>query len=231
MGKPLRDLTGLKIHRWNIIDRADRPEKTTQTGAWWNCICDCGTERVVYGNHIAASYKKASKSCGCYKKEVLSILMSKMRLKESGTTDYRFLNSFKIDSVTGCWNWLKTKDKDGYGIVYRRTRGIRAHRFSFEKYNHKIPKNSVVCHKCDNPSCVNPEHLFVGKPIDNVRDMMKKGRDMSVGSRNTNSKLTESDIPVIRNDIRSYIEISKEYGVCELTIRNVKKRKFWKHVL
>ncbi|NOQ50305.1 MAG: hypothetical protein GQ557_01400, partial [Mycoplasmataceae bacterium] len=202
MGKPLRDLTGQKIYRWTIIDRAEKPENTKQTGAWWNCVCDCGTKRVIYSGTLSLNGKYTSKSCGCRRKEVSSSHMKKMRFEKNGTVDERFFSSFEINMSTECWMWTGSKDKDGYGRMFDNYHPIRAHRFSFEKYKHEIPKNSVVCHKCDNPSCVNPEHLFVGKPVDNVRDMLSKNRDKMVGSKNNKAKLVESDIPVIRKDTR-----------------------------
>jgi transposase-like protein len=75
----------------------------------------------------------------------------------------------------GCWIWTRAKDKKGYGRFGLMYKLILAHRFSFLVYKFD-PKKLMVCHTCDNPSCVNPEHLFLGKSVDNVKDMINKKR-------------------------------------------------------
>lgn len=78
----------------------------------------------------------------------------------------------------GCWNWTAGKDKDGYGRFAVPGRGsyLRAHRFSFELYVGAVPEGMLVLHRCDNPSCVRPDHLFLGVYQDNADDMVAKGR-------------------------------------------------------
>lgn len=89
----------------------------------------------------------------------------------------------KIDPFTKCWNWIGSK-RNGYGrlIIGSRTLGTRrsvsAHRYSFEIFKGAIPNELFVCHHCDNPSCVNPDHLFVGTRQDNVDDRERKGRNI-----------------------------------------------------
>jgi hypothetical protein len=82
----------------------------------------------------------------------------------------RFWN--KVTKTKKCWIW-NAANKDGYGRFGRKY----AHRISFEWHIGKIPEGLFVCHHCDNPSCVNPEHLFVGSNLDNVLDMISKGRN------------------------------------------------------
>ena len=102
---------------------------------------------------------------------------------------------YAVDLVNGCWNWLLTKDKDGYGRLTHIRHGEegRAHRIFWEKYRGEIPQGVCVLHKCDNRLCVNPSHLFLGTHEDNVRDRVLKGRSANQnGEKNHQAKLTMS---------------------------------------
>lgn len=89
----------------------------------------------------------------------------------------RFWN-FVSKSQDGCWLWNGTKDGGGYGQIstFRGEAPAKAHRVSWEMRNGEIPAGMSICHKCDTPSCVNPDHLFIGTQADNARDMVSKGR-------------------------------------------------------
>jgi hypothetical protein len=84
-----------------------------------------------------------------------------------------------LTDKSGCWIWSRYKDKAGYGKLYFRNKVYLAHRVSYILYKTEIPKGSCVLHKCDQPSCCNPNHLFIGSQADNVKDMIKKGRSKS----------------------------------------------------
>jgi hypothetical protein len=87
-------------------------------------------------------------------------------------------------SENGCWNWTWKKDKDGYGQFHARPNHQRAHRFAYEVFYGEFDYNLLVCHKCDNPSCVNPKHLFLGTNKDNINDMLKKNRYAKIKRNN-----------------------------------------------
>jgi len=92
-----------------------------------------------------------------------------------GAPKKRFESKIKVIPETGCWEWQGGRDKTNYGqFSYKNNRA--AHRSAYELYVDDIPEGLIVCHKCDNPPCVNPDHLFLGTFKDNTQDCIKKGR-------------------------------------------------------
>ena len=82
----------------------------------------------------------------------------------------------KVKKTDSCWLWCGSKDKDGYGYFHPYGRRMSTHRFAWQHHYSTLDPTLSVCHTCDNPSCVNPEHLWQGTHQQNVTDMMQKGR-------------------------------------------------------
>lgn len=139
----------------------------------------------------------------------------------------------KVDKRTDieCWEWQGFRLPKGYGSMSVYGKTYLTHRIAYTDYYGEIPHGMHVCHKCDNPSCCNPLHLFLGTNADNVADMVKKGRQQR-GVKHHNSKLTEADAENIRtlyaNKDISQAEIGRLYNVSQTTVGQIILRKLWK---
>jgi hypothetical protein len=134
----------------------------------------------------------------------------------------RFSTRYTVDPKTGCWLWEGKKNAYGYGTIQKggATGWIGAHRLSAALHIREPLPTEVVCHRCDNPSCVNPDHLFIGTPHENTQDMIRKGR-AAIGTRNSAAKLTEEDVATIRRDAQTpATHLAARFGVSPKTIRN-----------
>lgn len=129
---------------------------------------------------------------------------------------------------------VDSKDDCGYGRINKDGRLVRLHRAVFEVHNGWIPKGAVVMHRCDNPACINPDHLSLGTQRMNIKDMDSKGRRKSLrGSDHRRSKLTEKEIPLIRARIsngESCSAIAADFGVTDALIRHIRSGNIWTHV-
>jgi len=149
-----------------------------------------------------------------------------------------FYSKIDLPDNNGCLNWNGAKDRKGYGLCsLKGYKNRRASRLAYEFEIGRIPNGLMVCHKCDNPACVNPEHLFLGTAKDNTNDMVKKGRgNFKKGIRfehapfRPNSKLNEIQVRDIRKRIKdgeTMVSLSKVYGVSDRTINNINSGKLW----
>lgn len=152
-----------------------------------------------------------------------------------GTPLERFMRF--VEKTDSCWIWKGAKNKKGYGWIRFNNGGFRAHRLSYLLYKGDIPKDNTyhgvcVLHKCDNPSCVNPEHLFLGSNSDNVKDMVVKMRN-TIGERNGCAKLTSKDVLNIRKLNKERIsgrDLANKYNISETTVSQIIHKTRWKHI-
>jgi hypothetical protein len=130
----------------------------------------------------------------------------------------------------GCWEWVGGRASGGYGGFCVNGKTQKAHRVSYEAYKGKIPKGMVVRHTCDNPACINPDHLIIGTQKDNVADREARGRRDVRGEQVGTSKLTEKDVLEIKTSEESSTVLAKRYGVDKTNIWAIRSGKSWKHL-
>ena len=152
----------------------------------------------------------------------------------------------KVDKSPGfgpsgdCWRWTGAISRAGYGVMNRGGRTALTHRLSFELAHGSIPAGASICHRCDNPPCCNPDHLFAGAPVENSADMVAKGRQLApgptrpaLGERHGQARLTASDVPVIRaafarkDDLAA---LARQLGVSRSAVEDVAKGRTWRHI-
>lgn len=130
-----------------------------------------------------------------------------------------------VDETTGCWVWQGARTKQGHGIISNGfRRNLYVHRVMYEHANGvELPPGIKACHRCDNPPCCNPGHLFPGTLSDNMRDMVKKGRHGA-------QKLQPEQIGEIRARLQSGVtqrEVGREFGIAQQTVSEIKTGKIW----
>ena len=140
----------------------------------------------------------------------------------------RFWNKIEVGPADVCWDWQAAKDKDGYGVFKLNGTKWRAHRVA-ALLDGRNPTGKVVRHTCDNPGCVNPNHLIVDTQRENMADMVRRDRQPK-GVKNGSSKLTPEQVRAIRASDRPSTELAPEHGVSSGTIRTVRTRRTWRHV-
>lgn len=161
------------------------------------------------------------------------IMPYKFNNKEYASIEDAFLDKFNKISFDECWMWNGPKNGLGYGHLTFGGKIYLAHRFSYQHFIGEIPEKMFVCHHCDNPSCVNPKHLFIGTPNDNVQDKMQKKRHKVLsGSKQPISKLNEHQVSEIRSRLingEKGSRLAKEFNVSVMTISNIKLNKSWRN--
>lgn len=143
------------------------------------------------------------------------------------TVAERILTAIDIDKSTGCWNWTGSISKaTGRGRLKVNRKTTVAYRASYSQFVDVIPDGISVCHKCDNPLCVNPEHLFLGTCKDNMQDCVTKGRNAK-HERHNKAKLNWVKVNDIRTKDLTAKEYASKYNVHWSTIYCIWSNKIW----
>lgn len=161
----------------------------------------------------------------CYNTAWKRGALSRYDTKPERPLEERFLEKISKEP-SGCWHWTGQKNAAGYGMIWKDRKAQRAHRISYALFRGPLNADQVVCHHCDNPQCVNPDHLFKGTRLDNNRDAAKKGRT-PLGEKHGNSKLTEAQVRLIKHSSKSLSILAKKFGVSKTTINNIKRGRGW----
>lgn len=154
----------------------------------------------------------------------------------------------KVQKTDGCWLFTGAKGGGGYGVFWLDGRQIPAHRFAWTEVNGELPPGFILCHHCDNPPCIRPDHIFPGTYADNMRDAAEKGR-MPTGEKhgskthpeavlrgedNANARLNPDVVRSIRAAYQAngatVSAISRRFDIDRATVRQIVHRRTWRHV-
>jgi len=215
--KRKKDYTGLACGVSVILAPANERNRFNQE--LWILKCECGSLRK-----LAAHQFKANKSGRCRKCTQLT------NSKEELFT--RFYANVQPEPNTGCWFWDGSLRNDGYGQFAVNGKQHGSHRLSYQLHKGPIPLGMQVCHTCDTPSCVNPDHLWLGTPKDNAVDKVAKGRiNPAFGEANGGSKLTNEQIILIRELYEAkhlnQRELGEKFSVAHQTISKIVRKERW----
>lgn len=174
---------------------------------------------------------KAQGLCSaCYQRKWKDGTLKRVRDHNELSLLDRLIKRIGLCRDTGCWLWTAGKTNGGYGTIKHQGKLWRAHVAAFCIFVKPVPPHKEVCHKCDNPSCINPKHLFLGTHRENMLDAKVKGR-MARGERARSTKITETTAKNIKIDITdgslTQVEIAEKHSVNPSIVRMIKSGRAW----
>ena len=143
------------------------------------------------------------------------------------TVKTRLAQKYKVVD-SGCFEWIGHKHQQGYGLIYFNHKIRKAHRIMYSEYVGPIPDGMIIRHTCDNPSCVNPDHLLLGTQAENIKDRHSRNRNHHPkGELNVKAKLSKQDVDHIRSSTFGSKQLATYYDVSVSTIDRVRSRATW----
>lgn len=193
--------------------------------------CVCGVCGKPFDRGYAINSRRATKPQYCSGK----CRAENRRRRAIETEQKRFWNLVEIRGPNDCWEWLSYRAPLGYGRFTRAERGATqmAHRIAWEFTKGAVPDGLFVCHKCDHPPCVNPNHMFLGTHQDNMDDAKTKGRMKGGGAKGEKSgkaKITAAEALAIYNSPLPTKHLAHSHNITPAAVRLIKTGKNWKHV-
>lgn len=146
-----------------------------------------------------------------------------------GTLKERLVAKISIEElseITGCWNCVGCRDENGYVYIKHKGKVRRAHQLAYEAWKGEVPERLEVTHTCNNPACINPNHLIAKTHGENIEDSHMAGNRKGIG----NYKLTVEDVLIIRASNESNVDLAKRYGVTCTAIYDIRVGKNWRSV-